>query len=98
MIHTISATPLDQVSLEPGTTGTHVWLRKNLTTSTIEDQEVYEADEVYFFTTDPITTEDVTDAFDTLWSKHSVSAPSTEAQLAEVQVALAELADLIGGE
>ena len=109
-IHTRSATPLDPILLEPGRDATtHVWLRKNIVeTLSGEAGEtssnpvpVWEADEVYFHATTPVVLEEIEEHFEALWSQFLHPLPpaetSADARLSDVELALAELAGLLGG-
>ena len=107
-IHTRSATPLDPILLEPGRDATtHVWLRKNIMETLSEEAgdtgsdpvPMWEADEVYFHATSPVALEEIEEHFEALWLQFS-SPPaetSVDARLSDVELALAELADLLGG-
>ena len=110
VIHTRSATPLDPILLEPGRDATtHVWLRKNIEETLSEETgetgsdpvPVWEADEVYFHATTPVALEDVEEHFEALWLQFLHPLPpveiSVDARLSDVELALAELADLLGG-
>ena len=109
-IHTRSATPLDQILLEPGRDATtHVWLRKNIVeTLSGEAGEtgsdpvpVWEADEVYFHAPTPVVLEEIEEHFEALWLQFLHPLPpaeaSVDARMSDVEFALAELADLLGG-
>ena len=104
-IHTRSATPLDPILLEPGRDATtHVWLRKNIVETLSEEAEpvpVWEADEVYFHATTHVTLEEIEEHFEALWLQFLHPLPpaetSVDARLSDVELALAELADLLGG-
>lgn len=99
LIHTVSSTPLDDVTLEPSPTGTHVWLRKNITETTADDgTPIFEADEVYYFTTGPVTRDQIRGSFDSIWTANVAPAPTEEDSIAAILAALAELGDMIGGE
>jgi hypothetical protein len=107
MIHTKSATPLAVVMVEPSQAGgCHVWLRKNITESveTFDGVEttVYEADEIYFYSAEVVTVEDVEADFSSLWMLHEndglTDAEKAQARIIELESALVELADLLGGE
>lgn len=118
---TMSATPLDAVLIEPRTDGmtADVWLRKNI------EQDVYDngsegdksvtfwkADEVHFVAVGVPTVDEVTAAFDTLWTAHEQDGltdgeriailceqlDKTNAALDDTTAALLELGDLVGGE
>ena len=109
-IHTKSATPLDPILLEPGRDATtHVWLRKNIVETLSEENgetssdpvPMWEADEVYFHATSPVTLEEIEEHFEALWLQFLHPLPpaetSVDARLSDVELALAELADLLGG-
>ena len=109
-IHTRSATPLDPILLEPGRDATtHVWLRKNIVETLSEENgetgsdpvPMWEADEIYFHATSPVVLADVEEHFEALWLQflHPLTPAETsvDARLSDVELALAELADLLGG-
>ena len=109
-IHTRSATPLDPILLEPRRDATtHVWLRKNIVETLSEENRetssdpvpVWEADEIYFHATTPVTLEEIEEHFEDLWLQFLHPLPpaetSVDARLSDVELALAELADLLGG-
>lgn len=105
IIHTRSATPLELVMIEPSSGGkAHVWLRKGITQTTDPDsgQDVYEADEVYFYADEAPTIDEVEAQFAQLWAQYELDGvPEVEqlrARLQEAETALVELADLLGGE
>lgn len=102
VIHTQSATPLEAVTLEPGRAGTtHVWLRKNIiqTTQQVEgeDQDVWEADEVYLHAASPTTLEYVQANFEALWTREAnrTEPPTVEALLQDLYLAVGELGVLL---
>ena len=105
IIHTISATPLERVTIEPSLGGAaHVWLRCNIVES-VADAEgvsapVWEADEVYLRRAEAPTIADVEADFAALWAAGAQDGDTEADRLADVEAALAELADLIaaGGE
>ena len=110
IIHTRSATPLDPILLEPSRDSTtHVWLRKNIVETLSEENgetgsdpvPVWEADEIHFHATTPVALEDVEEHFEALWLQFLHPLPpaetSVDARLSDVETALAELADLLGG-
>ena len=104
IIHTRSATPLERVMIEPSAGGhAHVWLRKGITQTTDPDsgQDVYEADEVYFFSPESVTLAAVEAKFDTLWVEHEDDdlTPLERAQqrVAQLETAIVELADMLAG-
>ena len=109
-IHTRSATPLDPILLEPRRDATtHVWLRKNIVETLSEEVglpgsdpvPVWEADEVYFHATTPVVLEEIEEHFEALWAQFQHPLPpaetSVDTRLSDVELALAELADLLGG-
>ena len=109
-IHTRSATPLAPIQLEPGRYATtHVWLRKNIVVTLSEESwetgsdpvPMWEADEVYFHATSPVALEEIEEHFETLWLQFLHPLPpaetSVDARLSDMELALAELADLLGG-
>ena len=109
-IHTRSATPLDPILLEPRRDATtHVWLRKNIVETLSEEAglpgsdpvPMWEADEIYFHATTPVSHEEIEEHFEALWVQFSYPLPpaetSVDARLSDVEIALAELADLLGG-
>ena len=109
-IHTRSATPLDPIQLEPRRDATtHVWLRKNIVETLSEEAgetssdpvPMWEADEVYFHATTPVALEEIEEHFEALWLQFLHPLPTAEtsvdARLSDVETALAELADLLGG-
>ena len=109
-VHTRSATPLDPILLEPRRDATtHVWLRKNIVETLSEETRetgsdpvpMWEADEIYFHATSPVTLEEIEEHFETLWLQFLLPLPpaetSVDARLSDVELALAELADLLGG-
>ena len=109
-IHTRSATPLDPILLEPGRDATtHVWLRKNIVETLSEEAgetgsepvPMWEADEIYFHATSPVALEEIEEHFEALWKQELRQLPpaetSVDARLSDVETALAELADLLGG-
>jgi hypothetical protein len=107
MIHTKSATPLEKVMVEPSATGgCHVWLRKNIVESTEvfdgSEVEIYEADELYYYTSEVVTVDEVEADFTALWTLHQDDALSdlekAQARIVELESALVELADMLGGE
>ena len=105
VIRTISATPLARVTIEtsPGG-GAHMWLRKGTKQTTDPDsgQDVYEADEIYYYTPDTPTLAEAEASFDQLWAQHELDGvPEVEqlrTRLQETETAIVELADLLGGE
>ena len=118
---TMSATPLDAVLIEPRTDGmtADVWLRKNIEQDVYDngiegDRSVafYKADEVHFVSVGIPTVDEVTAAFDTLWTAHELDGltdaeriallteqlAATNAALDDTNAALLEIGDLVGGE
>ena len=93
--------------IEPSSGGkAHVWLRRDITEST-EDFEgqpvqVWDADEVYYLADETPTIEEVEAQFATLWAEHEIDdlTPLERAQqrVTQLETALVELADLLGGE
>lgn len=112
VIKTISATPLDAVSIE-NTDGpfTHVWLRRNIEKDTAdngpdgEPYEFYAAEELYFKADGTPTVAELTERFDELWAEHEDDG-KTQAermaelsqQIADTNAAVLELGDLMGGD
>ena len=101
---TTSATPLEAVTLEPGRAGTtHVWLRKNIAQTMQqfegEEQDVWEADEVYLHVGTPVTTDYVQENFEALWTReaHRVEPPTAEAMIQELYLAVGELGAIVAG-
>ena len=110
IIRTRSATPLDPIQLEPRRDATtHVWLRKNIVETLSEEAgetgsepvPMWEADEIYFHATTPVTLEEIEEHFEALWLQFLHPLPpaetSVDARLSDMELALAELADLLGG-
>lgn len=103
IIHTRSATPLDPITIEAGRGGFHVWLRKNITkTEEVFEGEavtIWEADETYYYTTNPVTNEEVEADFDHLWTLNSQPPTDTDPDHVHKDIfnALAELGDILGG-
>ena len=104
VIHTISATPLERVTIEPSPGGgAHVWLRRDIieTTAEFEDSTmpIWEADEVYLWRAEAPTMADMEADFAALWAAGAQDGNAEDAWRADVEAALAELADLMtGGE
>ena len=106
IIHTISATPLERVTIEPSPGGgAHVWLRRNIVESVADTEgvsaPVWEADEVYLWRAEaPATVAAAEAEFAALWAAGAQDGGTEADRLADVEAALAELADLIaaGGE
>ena len=106
IIHTMSATPLERVMIEPSAGGTaHVWLRDKIaeSTRTFEgvEETVFEADEIYFFSPEATTLAEVEADFASLWAAHEQDgvpdADKQASRISDVEEALIELAELIGG-
>ena len=118
---TISATPLDAVLIEPRADGmtADVWMRKNIEQDVYDngfegDKSVafYKADEVHFVSVGVPTVDEVTAAFDTLWTAHELDGltdaeriailceqlEKTNAAVDDATAALLELGDLVGGD
>ena len=105
VIHTISATPLERVTIEPSHGGgAHVWLRRSIIETVAETEgvsaPVWEADEVYLWRAEAPSVADVEADFAALWAAGAQDGDTEAAWRADVDAALAELADLIaaGGE
>ena len=103
VIHTISATPLKRVTIEPSHGGAHVWLRRNIIETTAEFEHstmpIWEADEIYSWWPEVPSIEDVERDFAALWAAGAQDGDTETAWRADVEAALAELADLlVGGE
>ena len=103
-IHTISATPLERVTIEPSPGGgAHVWLRRDIIETTAEFEHstmpIWEADEIYSWWPEAPSIEDVERDFAALWAAGAQDGDTETAWRADVEAALAELADLlVGGE
>ena len=101
--HTTSATALTPVMVEPYAGGAHVWLRKNITQAADPEtgQDVWTADEAYYYSSEPVTVEAVEADFAALWLAHESDGQSTEQALAarieQLEAAAVELADLLAG-
>ena len=104
VIHTISATPLARVMIEPSPGGgAHVWLRRDIIETVAETEgptmPIWEADEVYLWRAEAPTIADVEADFAALWAAGAQDGDTETAWRADVEAALAELADLlVGGE
>ena len=104
IIHTISATPLERVTIEPSPGGgAHVWLRRNIIETTTEFENsstpIWEADEIYLWRAEAPTIADVEADFAALWAAGAQDGDTETAWRADMEAALAELADLlVGGE
>ena len=104
VIHTISATPLDRVAIEPSPGGgAHVWLRRNIVETVAETEgatmPIWEADEVYLWRAEAPSVADVEADFAALWAAGAQDGDTETAWRADMEAALAELADLmVGGE
>ena len=106
IIRTESITPLEKVVVEASRAGgCHVWLRDNIaeSTRTFEgvEETIFEADEIYFFSPESVTLAAVEADFASLWAAHEQDGvPDVERQasrISDVEDALIELAELIGG-
>ena len=103
VIRTISATPLERVTIEKAPHGgAHVWLRRNIIETTAETEgatmPIWEADEIYYWWPEAPSIADVEADFDTLWAGEVIDQ-STEARIACLERAFSELVDLtLGGE
>ena len=105
VIHTISATQLERISIEiPRSGGAHVWLRRKIVQSEREFDgatvAVWEADEVYLWMADPPSLDDVDRNFDALWAAavfDDDSDSDLRTRVDELTVAIAELADFVAG-
>ena len=104
VIHTISATPLERVTIEPSPGGgAHVWLRRDIVETVAETEgatmPIWEADEVYLWRAEAPSISDVEADFAALWAVGAQDGDTETAWRADVEAALAELADLlVGGE
>ena len=104
VIHTISATSLERVTIEKAPHGgAHVWLRRNIIETTAETEgatmPIWEADEIYSWWPEAPSIADVEADFDTLWAAGAQDGDTEMEWRSDVEAALAELADLItGGE
>ena len=104
VIHTISATPLERVTIEPSPGGgAHVWLRRDIVETVAETEgsamPIWEADEIYSWWPEAPSIEDVERDFAALWAAGAQDGDTETAWRADVEAALAELADLmVGGE
>lgn len=101
VIHTISATQLERISIEiPRSGGAHVWLRRNITQidRTFEGAtvQIWEADEVYLWMSDPPALDEVERDFAALWAT-AVGEDDLLTRIDELAVAVAELADVVAG-
>ena len=104
VIHTISTTPLERVTIEPSPGGgAHVWLRRNIAESVAETEgatiPIWDADEVYLWRAEAPSLDDVERDFAALWAAGAQDGDTEDTWRADVEAALAELADLmVGGE
>ena len=104
VIRTISATSLERVTIEPSLGGgAHVWLRRNILETTAETEgstmPIWEADEIYSWWPEAPNIADVEADFAALWAAGAQDGGTEDAWRADVEAALAELADLlVGGE
>lgn len=109
VIRTVSATPLEQVSIE-NTDGpsVHVWLRRNIAKDAADNgpdgkaYEFYTADELHFMADGAPSVDELTERFDELWAEHEDDGMTTSDRLAALSVsesdsadALAELGDMV---
>ena len=102
VIHTISATQLERISIEiPRSGGAHVWLRRDIVETVAEtggaSMPIWEADEVYLWRAEAPSVADVEADFAALWAAGAQDGDTEDAWRADVEAALAELADLITG-
>ena len=102
VIHTISATPLERVTIEPSPGGgAHVWLRRDIVETVAETEgatmPIWEADEVYLWRAEAPSISDVEADFAALWAVGAQDGDTEDAWRADVEAALAELADLMAG-
>ncbi len=110
-VKTISATPLDAVSIEhdDGAPYSHVWLRRDIVKDTADDgpesgYEFYSAEELYFKVAGTPSVAEITDSFDALWDSH-VNDDVTIAERVEKceetsaihDAAILEICDMIAG-
>ena len=104
VIHTISTTPPERVTIEPSPGGgAHVWLRRNIAESVADTEgatmPIWDADEVYLWRAEAPTIADVEADFAALWAAGAQDVATDADRLADVEAALAELAELVvGGE
>lgn len=104
VIHTISATPLEWVTIEVASHGgAHVWLRRNIIETVAETEgstmPIWEADEIYSWWPEAPSIADVEADFAVLWAAGAQDGDTEKAWHADMEAALAELADLlVGGE
>ena len=100
---TTSATALTPVMVEPYAGGAHVWLRKNIAQATDPEtgQDVWTADEAYYYSPTPVTVEQVEADFAALWMLHQDDGLSdlekAQARIVELETALVDIADLLAG-
>ena len=94
MVHTVSATELIPILIEPnGSGGADVWLRKNIEeTETEEGQPVWEADEVHITVSGIPIAEDID--FDSLWYEAERGGMTYSEWRADVDAALLDLMEL----
>ena len=97
MVHTVSATELVPVLIEPnGSGGADVWLRKNIEeTETEEGQTVWEADEVHFISGVVPSVEDID--LDAIWYEAEREEMPYSEWRADVDAALLDLMELAVG-
>ena len=103
VIHTVSATPLERITIEAAPNGgAHVWLRCNIVDSVAEFESstvpIWEADEVYSRWDEAPSIDEIEADFAVLWAAGAQDGIE-DTWRTDVEVALAELADLlVGGE
>lgn len=113
-VTTRSATQLDAVSVEAraGGAAADVWLRKNIVEDAADQGEqdgdaikYWQADELHFVAVGVPSVEEVTAAFDELWTAHEDDELSDSERMDKLSqaiedntAALIELGDLIGGD
>lgn len=102
VIRTISATPLERVTIEKAPHGgANVWLRRNIIETTAETEgatmPIWEADEIYSWWPEAPSIADVEADFAALWAAGAQDVATEADRLADVEAALAELADLMAG-
>lgn len=97
MVHTVSATELVPVLVEPnGSGGSDVWLRKNIEEAeTEEGQTVWEADEVHLIVSGVPSAEDID--LDSLWYDAEREGMTYAEWRADVDAALLDLMELAVG-
>ena len=100
VIRTISATPLERVTIEKAPHGgANVWLRRNIIETTAETEgatmPIWDADEVHLWRAEAPSVADVEADFAALWASGAQDVATDADRLADVEAALAELADLM---